>query len=73
MKTIKTCSQHPTCSASDSYLPLCKCWCAECKDYMKAVRKAFKLSGGMRISQLAKSATASSQLFTNEGTLRAGN
>jgi len=72
MKT-KTCSQHQTCTASDSYLPICKCWCAECKDYMKAVRKAFKLSGDMRISQLAMSATASSQLFTAEGTLKAGN
>ena len=73
MKAIKTCSQHPVCSASDSQLAICKCWCAECKDIMKEARKAFKLAGGMRIRQLAMSATASSQLFTNEGTLRAGN
>ena len=73
MKAIKTCSQHSICLASDSQLAICKCWCAECKDIMKEARKAFKLAGGMRISQLAMSATASSQLFTAEGTLRAGN
>ena len=22
-----------TCNASDSELPTCKCWCAECKEY----------------------------------------
>jgi hypothetical protein len=65
MKT-KTCSQHQTCTASDSYLPICKCWCAECKDYMKAVRKAFKLSGGERMREIAISAQASSQLFTEK-------
>ena len=67
MKT-KTCSQHQICEASDSQLAICKCWCAECKDYMKEARQAFKLAGGMRISQLAMSATASSQLFTNKET-----
>jgi hypothetical protein len=68
----KTCSQHELCQSSDSQLAICKCWCAECKDYMKAVRKAFKLSGGERMREIAISAQASSQLFTNEGTLRAG-
>jgi len=67
MKT-KTCLQHDTCTASDSQLAICKCWCAECKDYMREARQAYELGGGMRISQLAKSATASSQLFTNEKT-----
>jgi len=67
MKT-KTCSQHDTCTASDSQLAICKCWCAECKDYMREARQAYELGGGMRINQLAKSATASSQLFTNEKT-----
>jgi hypothetical protein len=63
----KTCPQHQICSSSDSQLAICKCWCAECKDYMKEARQAYELGGGMRISQLAKSATASSQLFTNKG------
>ena len=52
----KSCSQHPVCSASDSYLPLCKCWCAECKDIMKEARKAFKLSGAARIAELSRAA-----------------
>jgi hypothetical protein len=72
MKTIKTCSQHPTCSASDSYLPLCKCWCAECKDYMKAIRTAVKLSGGAVMREIAISAQATAQLFTAEGKLTKG-
>ena len=28
----KTCTQHETCISSDSNLPTCKCWCAECKE-----------------------------------------
>ena len=72
MKT-KTCSQHQTCTASDSYLPICKCWCAECKEYMSDVRTAVKSSGGAVMREIAISAQASSQLFTAEGTLRAGN
>jgi hypothetical protein len=35
---------------------------------MREARQAYELGGGMRISQLAMSATASSQLFTNEKT-----
>ena len=65
MKT-KTCSQHDTCTASDSQLAICKCWCAECKDYMKEARQAYELGGGMRIREIAMSAKASSQLFTNK-------
>ena len=42
MKAFKTCDQHPTCSASDSYLPVCKCWCAECKEIMAEIRQAIK-------------------------------
>ena len=69
-----TCNQHPVCTASDSYLAICKCWCAECKDYMKAIRKAVKLSGGAVMREIAISAQATSQLFTNEGKLiKAGN
>ena len=73
MKAFKTCSQHPVCSASDSYLPLCKCWCAECKDYMKAVRQAVKLSGGAVMREIAINAQATAQLFNSNGTLKAGN
>ena len=73
MKTT-TCNQHPVCIASDSYLAICKCWCAECKDYMKAIRKAFKLSGGARMREIATNAQATAKLFTNEGKLiKAGN
>jgi hypothetical protein len=57
MKT-KTCSQHDTCTASDSQLAICKCWCAECKDIMKEARKAFKLSGADRIAELSRAAKA---------------
>jgi hypothetical protein len=58
VKAFKTCDQHPTCSASDSYLPLCKCWCAECKDIMKDTRLAFKLGGEDRIAELSRAAKA---------------
>lgn len=36
MKEIK-CSTHAICLSSDSKLPECKCWCAECKDIMKEI------------------------------------
>jgi hypothetical protein len=54
----KSCNQHPTCSASDSYLPICKCWCPECKDYMKEVRQAFKLGGATRIAEISRAVKA---------------
>ena len=72
MKTIKTCSQHPTCSASDSSLPICKCWCAECKEVMADIRTAVKLSSGAVMRQIAISAQATAQLFTAEGKLNKG-
>lgn len=71
---IKTCSQHELCQSSDSKLSSCKCWCAECKEIMRDTRKAFKLSGGARMREIATSAQATAQLFTNEGKLiKAGN
>jgi hypothetical protein len=27
--------KHPICTSSDSKLPECLCWCAECKDIMR--------------------------------------
>jgi hypothetical protein len=71
MKTIKTCSQHDLCSAQTAS-SLCKCWCAECKDYMKAIRTAVKLSGGAVMREIAISAQATAQLFTAEGKLTKG-
>lgn len=40
MARRKTCldGTHPTCVASDSGLPECVCWCAECKGYMQSLR-----------------------------------
>jgi hypothetical protein len=38
----KSCPQHPTCVSSDSGLPECRCWCAECREYMREVRRAPK-------------------------------
>jgi hypothetical protein len=29
---------HETCPASDSRLPVCRCWCAQCREDMAAVR-----------------------------------
>ena len=57
MKT-KTCSQHDTCSSSDSSLPICKCWCAECREIMAEARKAFKLGGADRIAEIARAVKA---------------
>ena len=53
-----TCSQHKTCYASDSNLPVCKCWCAQCKEEMREVRKAFKLGGADRIAEIARAVKA---------------
>jgi len=33
---------HPVCTSSDSNLPECVCWCAECKDIMKEIAKNWK-------------------------------
>ena len=30
---MKKCDTHTICIASDSNLPECKCWCAECKEW----------------------------------------
>lgn len=35
---------HPICGSSDSGLPYCRCWCAECRDYMTEVRAAYSAS-----------------------------
>lgn len=35
-------NQHPICSASDSKLAECVCWCAECKEYQRAAARAYK-------------------------------
>jgi hypothetical protein len=32
---------HQLCTSSDSKLPECVCWCAECKDYFAEVRKTY--------------------------------
>lgn len=33
-ESLKTrCNFHGVCVSSDSKLPECKCWCAECKEY----------------------------------------
>lgn len=29
---MRWCQQHPICRASDSNLPECTCWCAQCAD-----------------------------------------
>lgn len=42
MKEIK-CSTHAICVSSDSNLPECKCWCAECKDIMKEIAANYSL------------------------------
>lgn len=37
--SMKTrCSFHGICISSDSKLPECKCWCAECKENKKAAK-----------------------------------
>ena len=41
-KNKKQCSQHDICEGSDSYLPMCECWCAECKEIMADIREALK-------------------------------
>ena len=56
MRKSNSCSQHDTCSSSDSNMAICKCWCAECKEYMREIRKQFKLSGGARIVEIAAAA-----------------
>ena len=33
---------HPVCIGSDSKLPECLCWCAECKEMMAEIRKNYK-------------------------------
>lgn len=38
MMKRNTCTQHAICEASDSNLPICKCWCAECHEIMDEVR-----------------------------------
>jgi hypothetical protein len=52
------CSQHEICFASDSKLPVCKCWCAQCKEEMATARKAFKLGGADRIAEIARAVKA---------------
>lgn len=37
-RTEMTCEQHAVCASSDSALPECECWCAECTEHMKKVR-----------------------------------
>jgi hypothetical protein len=34
--------QHAICVASDSKLAECVCWCAQCKEVMAEIRKAYK-------------------------------
>ena len=70
MKT-KTCSQHDTCVSSDSSLPMCKCWCAECKEVMADIRGNSFYGSAEKIA-IHATATAR-QLFTAEGTLKVGN
>jgi hypothetical protein len=40
----KTCidNSHAICTSSDSKLPACVCWCAECKEYFAEVAKTYK-------------------------------
>jgi hypothetical protein len=33
--------QHPICSASDSKLAECVCWCAECKEYQREAARVY--------------------------------
>jgi hypothetical protein len=68
----KTCSQHDTCVSSDSSLPMCKCWCAECMEIMEDNRHAL-FSGTADGIAIHATATAR-QLFTADGRLiKAGN
>lgn len=41
----RSCSTHAVCASSDSKLPECKCWCAECKDIMKEIIAENKRKG----------------------------
>ena len=34
--------QHPICTASDSKLANCVCWCAECREMMSEIRELYK-------------------------------
>jgi hypothetical protein len=43
MKT-KSCSQHEICTSSDSKAAICKCWCAECREYMQEIRTAYEIA-----------------------------
>lgn len=38
---MSACMTHSVCVSSDSGLPECKCWCAECKAHMKSVRDSW--------------------------------
>ena len=44
MRKDKSCSQHEICTGSESNAAICKCWCAECKEIMSDIRKAYELS-----------------------------
>lgn len=68
----KTCSQHDSCVSSDSSLPMCKCWCAECKEIMADIRG--NLFYGSAEAIAIHSTGTARQLFTAEGKLiKAGN
>lgn len=41
------CAMHPTCIASDSGLPTCDCWCAQCLE--EAHPMPITLTGLMRV------------------------
>jgi hypothetical protein len=33
-----TCTEHASCTTSDSNLPECSCWCAECHEWRDTMR-----------------------------------